>query len=63
MDEGYRASPDRRERMDGKGGLRMGSLIKKLALPAIVLLWSAAYFIEVAGYSKKNQYLIKPYLS
>ena len=46
--------------MDGKGGLRMGSLIKKLALPAIVLLWSAAYFIEVAGYSKKNQYLIKP---
>ncbi len=38
----------------------MGSLIKKLALPAIVLLWSAAYFIEVAGYSKKNQYLIKP---
>ena len=25
----------------------MGSLIKKLALPAIVLLWSAAYFIEV----------------
>lgn len=38
----------------------MGSLIKRLAIPAIVLLWSATYFIEVAGYSKKNQYLIKP---
>ena len=33
MDEGIPGSPDRRERMDGKGGLRMGSLIKKLALP------------------------------
>ncbi len=38
----------------------MGSLIKRLAIPAIVLLWSATYFIEVVGYSKKNQYLIKP---
>lgn len=38
----------------------MGSLIKRLAIPAIVLLWSATYFLEVAEYSKKNQYLIKP---
>lgn len=38
----------------------MSSLFKRLALPVIVLLWSASYFIEVLGYSKKNQYLIKP---
>lgn len=38
----------------------MSALIKRLALPAMVLIWSASYFIEVSGYSKKNQYLIKP---
>lgn len=38
----------------------MSSLVKRLALPAIVLIWSASYFVEVLGYSKKNQYLIKP---
>lgn len=38
----------------------MESLIKKLGMPFVVLVWSAFYFSEVIQYSERNHYLIKP---
>lgn len=38
----------------------MESLIKKLAIPGVILVWAAVYFSEVITYSERNQYLIKP---
>lgn len=35
-------------------------LLKKMALPTVVLLWAAAYYIEVMGYSAKNHRMIQP---
>ncbi|MDD3203911.1 MAG: tripartite tricarboxylate transporter TctB family protein [Pygmaiobacter massiliensis] len=35
-------------------------LLKKMALPTIVLIWAGAYYIEVMGYSVKNHRLIQP---
>lgn len=35
-------------------------LLKKMALPTIVLIWAASYYVEVMGYSEKNHKLIQP---
>ncbi len=35
-------------------------LLKKMALPTIVLLWAASYYVEVMGYSVKNHRMIQP---
>lgn len=35
-------------------------LLKKMALPTIVLAWAATYYVEVMGYSAKNHRLIQP---
>lgn len=35
-------------------------LLKKMALPTVVLVWAASYYVEVMGYSEKNHRLIQP---
>jgi len=35
-------------------------LLKKIALPTVVLIWAASYYIEVMGYSVKNHRMIQP---
>lgn len=37
-----------------------GFLLKKMALPTIVLIWATSYYVEVMGYSVKNHRLIQP---
>ena len=35
-------------------------LLKKMALPTIVLFWAVSYYVEVMAYSVKNHRLIQP---
>ena len=35
-------------------------LLKKLALPTLIIAWAASYYIEVMGYSVKNHRMIQP---
>lgn len=35
-------------------------LLRKMALPTLVLIWAASYCLEVSGYSEKNNRLIIP---
>lgn len=35
-------------------------LLKKLALPTLIIVWAASYYIEVMGYSVTNHRMIQP---
>ena len=44
----------------GRENIMKDFLLKRIALPTLVLAWAVSYYFEVMGYSAKNHYLIQP---